>query len=287
MDFSIDNMNTAMAAFIGGTADLVVSYAFSVIGAIIILIAGFVIAGVLRNWTYRSLEHLKHGDETLAKFLATVVRYAILILVVVMVLSQFGVQTASIIAALGAAGLAIGLALQGTLQNIASGVMLLFLRPFKVGDYIDTGSVSGTVEDIGLFATEFKTLDGLFVLAPNSSVWGSPVTNFSLHDKRRFDLAVGIGYDDDIDLAIETLEELARADGRVLGDPEPYLYVNSLGDSAVEVVCRIWIGTSDWWKTSRDLTKQAKQAFDAKGISIPFPQRDVHYIPAKPVSGEA
>ena len=205
----------------------------------------------------------------------------LLTIVLVMVLQQFGIQTASVIAALGAAGLAIGLALQGTLQNIAAGVMLLFLRPFKIGDYIDTGSASGTVQEIGLFATELKTIDGLYLLAPNSSVWGSEITNYSYHTKRRFDLTVGIGYDDDIDLAMNTLEEIVRTDSRVLDDPEPFLFVSNLGDSAVEVVARIWIPTSDWWPTSRDLTKKAKQTFDEKGLSIPFPQRDLHIYKAE------
>jgi len=160
-------------------------------------------------------------------------------------------------------------------------VMLLFLRPFKIGDYIDTGSASGTVQEIGLFATELKTIDGLYLLAPNSSVWGSEITNYSYHTKRRFDLTVGIGYDDDIDLAMNTLEEIVRTDSRVLDDPEPFLFVSNLGDSAVEVVARIWIPTSDWWPTSRDLTKKAKQTFDEKGLSIPFPQRDLHIYKAE------
>ncbi|MAZ84981.1 MAG: mechanosensitive ion channel protein [Hoeflea sp.] len=260
-------------------AGLVTAYAFSVIGAIIILVIGFWIAKKVKNAVFRLVN--RKGETTLAHFLAGVARYAVLTIVLVMVLQQFGIQTASVIAALGAAGLAIGLALQGTLQNIAAGVMLLFLRPFKIGDYIDTGSASGTVQEIGLFATELKTIDGLYLLAPNSSVWGSEITNYSYHTKRRFDLTVGIGYDDDIDLAMNTLEEIVRTDSRVLDDPEPFLFVSNLGDSAVEVVARIWIPTSDWWPTSRDLTKKAKQTFDEKGLSIPFPQRDLHIYKAE------
>ena len=260
-------------------AGLVTAYAFSVIGAIIILVIGFWIAKKVKNAVFRLVN--RKGETTLAHFLAGVARYAVLTIVLVMVLQQFGIQTASVIAALGAAGLAIGLALQGTLQNIAAGVMLLFLRPFKIGDYIDTGSASGTVQEIGLFATELKTIDGLYLLAPNSSVWGSEITNYSYHTKRRFDLTVGIGYDDDIDLAMNTLEEIVRTDSRVLDDPEPFLFVSNLGDSAVEVVARIWIPTSDWWPTRRDLTKKAKQTFDEKGLSIPFPQRDLHIYKAE------
>ncbi|TDH34301.1 mechanosensitive ion channel [Pseudohoeflea suaedae] len=255
-------------------AGLITAYAFSVVGAIIILVIGFWIAKKAKTGVFHLVN--RKGETTLAHFLAGVARYAVLTIVMVMVLQQFGVQTASIIAALGAAGLAIGLALQGTLQNIAAGVMLLFLRPFKIGDFIDTGSATGTVQEIGLFATELKTLDGLYLLAPNSSVWGSEITNFSYHPQRRFDLTVGIGYDDDIDLAMNTLEEIVRGDSRVLDDPAPFLFVSNLGDSAVEVVARVWIPTSDWWPASRELTKKAKQTFDEKGLSIPFPQRDLH-----------
>lgn len=274
MNFDAQSIETATSTFLASAAAIVTTYAFSVLGAVIILIVGFLVAGWAQRAIFRVVGH--RGETTLAKFLSGVTRYAVLILVFVMVLQQFGVKTASVIAALGAAGLAIGLALQGTLQNIAAGVMLLFLRPFKIGDFIDTGTVSGAVEEIGLFATELKTLDGVYVLAPNSSIWGSEITNYSYHNTRRFDLVMGIGYTDDIDLALNTLEELVRSDSRVLAEPEPYLYVSNLGDNAVELTCRIWIGASDWWTTSRDLTRQAKQAFDAKGISIPFPQRDLH-----------
>ena len=166
-------------------AGLVTAYAFSVIGAIIILVIGFWVAKKAKQAVFRLVN--RRGESTLAHFLAGVARYAILTIVLVMVLQQFGVKTASIIAALGAAGLAIGLALQGTLQNIAAGVMLLFLRPFKIGDFIDTGSATGVVQEIGLFATELKTLDGLYLLAPNSTVWGSEITNYSYHQQRRFD----------------------------------------------------------------------------------------------------
>ncbi len=278
MEQIFQDVESSAAMVIAGTADLVVSYAFSVVGAIILLVAGFIVAGWAKRAVFHALD--KRGDTTLARFMAAGARYGVLILVGVTVLAQFGVQTASIIAALGAAGLAIGLALQGTLQNVAAGVMLLFLRPFKIGDFINAGSVMGSVEEIGLFATELKTFDGLYVLAPNSSVWGSPVTNYSRVERRRFDLTIGIGYDDDVDLALETLGELVRGDDRVLDDPEPFLFVGALGDSAVEVTARVWIGASDWWTASRELTKKAKQEFDARGISIPFPQRDVHMITA-------
>lgn len=270
------SVNEAAVVIWDAASRLIIEYAFSVIGAMVILVIGFIVAGIVRRWVYSALKRLRNSDETLNIFISKGARHAVLILVFVMVLTQFGVQTASIIAALGAAGLAIGLALQGTLQNIAAGIMLLFLRPFQVGDYVETTNAKGVVKEIGLFATEFETLDGLYLLAPNSEVWGSTVTNFSRKPKRRFDLAVGIAYKDDIDKAFAAFEALARDHDKVLADPEPFIYVSNLGDSAVEVTCRVWIATPDWWTTSRDLIRLAKQRFDAEGLSIPFPQRDVH-----------
>lgn len=261
--------------------EYIAKYTFSVLGAILVLIIGFFVAGLVRRWLFSGIMRTKIGDETLAIFVSKTARYVILIIVFVMVLSQFGVQTASIIAALGAAGLAIGLALQGTLQNVASGLVLLVLRPFKIGDYVDCGGTDGIVQEIGLFATEFRTLDGLYRLVPNSSVWGSSITNFSHHRTRRFDLVIGIGYDDDIDKAMEIMSEIVAQHDTVLNKPEPYLFVENLGDSAVMVTCRVWIKTPDWWVTTRDLVKEAKQAFDKAGISIPYPQRDVHIYEEK------
>ena len=272
---------TAAATAIWAQASaLVIEYTFSVVGAILILIIGFIVAGLVKRWVQSALSRMTHKDETLTLFLAKAARYTVLILVFVMVLTQFGVQTASIIAALGAAGLAIGLALQGTLQNIAAGIMLLFLRPFQVGDFISTSSASGVVKEIGLFATEFETLDGLYLLAPNSEIWNSAVTNYSRKPKRRFDLVVGIAYDDDINKAFAAFQSIIDGHDKVLKDPEPFIYVSKLGDSSVEVTCRIWMNTSDWWTVSRELTKMAKERFDAEGLSIPFPQRDVHLYQA-------
>lgn len=255
-------------------------YSFSIVGAIVLLVVGFFASGVAARWTYASLGRIRDFDETLRKFLSKAVRYLIMIIVLVAAVAELGVQMASIIAALGAAGLAIGLALQGTLQNIAAGIMLLALRPFRVGEYIDAGSVSGTIVEIGLFATQLKTIDGLYVLAPNSELWNSPVTNYTRNPARRNDLAIGIGYGDDIVLAQETLASLLMADPRVMADPEPATFVAELGDSAVIVTARYWTDSAEWWQTKLDLTKAAKLAFDRQGISIPFPQRDVHLLQA-------
>ncbi|MEZ2129110.1 MULTISPECIES: mechanosensitive ion channel family protein [unclassified Sinorhizobium] len=259
---------------------LAVQYSFSILGAIILLLLGWILASFLSRWAYEAAARIRGIDETLARFFANVLHYAMLTIVIVTVLGQFGVQTASIIAALGAAGLAIGLALQGTLQNIAAGIMLLILRPFRVGEFIDTGSVSGTVKEIGLFATELRTADGVYRLAPNSTLWNTPITNFSREATRKNDLAIRISYDDDIDLALKTLSELAEADNRVLKDPATETFVDSLGESYIVIMLRYWTTTADWWNTSRDMIKGAKQAFDKKGISIPYPQ--VTYTAANP-----
>ena len=284
MNIDAAGMLTTAEAALVEAGQLAVAYSFSIVGAIILLIAGYVVAGVAERWAYAGLGKFRGFDETLRRFFSKAARYAVLILVGITVLAQFGVQTASIIAALGAAGLAIGLALQGTLQNIAAGIMLLVLKPFRVGEYVEAGDVAGTIEEIGLFATQVKRIDGLFVLAPNSELWNTPVTNYTRNPLRRYDLTIGIGYGDDIDLAQETLAGLAEGDERVLKDPAPATFVIELGDSAVGITLRYWTATPDWWQTRIDLTKAAKQAFDQKGISIPFPQQDVHYIPVKQAS---
>lgn len=264
---------------------LVVTYSFSLVGALIVLTIGYVLSNVLQRSTYAALGRFRGFDETLRKFFSRIVRYAVLIIVGVTVLAQFGVQTASIIAALGAVGLAIGLALQGTLQNIAAGIMLLVLRPFRVGEYINAGSVAGTVQEIGLFATELKTFDGLFVLSPNSELWNAPVTNYSRNPVRMQEIAIGIGYGDDIALALGTYAQIAAADERILAEPPVNCFVSALGDNAVVVAVRYWTKSGDWFQTKLDFTLKAKRAFDEKGISIPFPQRDLHIIRADGARG--
>jgi small conductance mechanosensitive channel len=269
----------ATRAALAQLSALAVQYSFSLVGALLLLFVGWIASGVLSRWAREGLGRIHGIDATLAQFFSNVIRYAILVIVIVMVLGQFGVQTASILAALGAIGLAIGLALQGTLQNIAAGIMLLVLRPFRVGEYIDTGSVNGIVQDIGLFATELKTYDGLYRLAPNSLLWNVPVTNYSRLSTRMHDFKVGIAYEDDIEKAIGILLDLANNDERVLQDPAPAAFVMDLGDNAVVLALRYWANSSVWWMTSRDMTKRTKEAFNEAGISIPFPQVTYHAAP--------
>ena len=260
---------------------LAAHYAFSILGAIILLVVGYIAAGLAERWLFAGLKRVRGFDDTLRIFFSKVLRYAILILVGITVLAQFGVQTASIIAALGAIGLAIGLALQGTLQNIASGIMLLVLRPFRVGEYITVGDLAGTVLEIGLFATELRTWDGLYVMAPNNQLWNSAVTNFSRNPRRLDECAIRISYDGDIGLALRTLSELPKAERRILTDPAPIAYVKELGESAVLVVLRYWTASSDNWATKVALLKAAREAFAKAGISIQIAQRDIHVIGAQ------
>lgn len=263
---------------------LAIAWSFSVLGAIVLLIVGYILAGVLGRSVYTGLGRFRGFDETLRRFFSRTARYAALVLVGVTVLAQFGVQTASIIAALGAIGLAVGLALQGTLQNIAAGIMLLVLRPFRVGEAIDAGTVSGTVEEIGLFATELKTFDGVFVMAPNSQLWNSPVKNYTRNPVRMGEIAMGIGYKDDIDLALKTLMGLIASDPRILDNPAPTAFVEELTPTAISVKARYWTAGSDWWATKLDMTKAGKEAFDRAGLSIPVATRELHNVDTEPKS---
>jgi len=258
--------------------DLAVRYGLDLLGAIAILTIGWIVAGWARDNLMRALDKTARVDKTLKPFFANSVRYFILIMVLIAVLAQFGIQTASIIAMLGAAGLAIGLALQGTLQNIAAGIMLLFLRPFRVGDYIDAEGISGTIDEVGLFTTQLHTYDGIYLETPNSTLWNRSIVNYSRLPTRRLDIVIGIGYGDDIDKAQAALLDLLRKDSRVHADPAPQVLVKALADSSVNLNMRCWCSADDYWGLLPDQTKAAKQRLDAEGITIPYPQRDVHMV---------
>lgn len=258
---------------------IVTDLSVNVISALVLVIVGWSIAGWAQRAIRRGLGRFKDMDRTLISVVAAVVRYFILVTVLVMVLGRFGVQTASILAALGAIGLAVGLALQGTLANIASGVMLLVLRPFRIGDYVNANGNEGTVEEIGLFTTEFTTYDGLYVSVPNSGIWGGRILNYSRNPNRRHDIVVGVSYGDDIDRAQQILLDVIRNDPRVLSEPaEPQVLVQALADSSVNLDMRFWTTGDDFWPVSFELRKAAKKALDEAGITIPFPQRDVHHF---------
>lgn len=265
-------LERAVAAVIA----IVTTYGLSVIGAILMLILGWIAASWVGHAIWTSLGRVKRVDAMLRGFVSSMVKYFILAVTVIAVLGQFGVQTTSFVAVMGAAGLAIGLALQGTLSNLAGGVMLLIFRPFKVGDFINGGGHMGTVKALTLFTTELATPDNVMLIVPNSDLWGHAITNFSLNPTRRFDITIGVSYSDDLEKALQVMRDVCDAEPRVLKDPATYIYVDSLGDNSVNLVARVWSLSSDFWVLRSDLTRDLKLAFDKNGLSIPFPQRDLH-----------
>lgn len=254
----------------------------NLLAAIALMLFGLWFAGWAARTVGRVADRERRFDPTLKGVLTSLVRYTIVIIFFIAVLGQLGIQTTSILAALGAAGLAIGLALQGTLSNIAAGMMLLWLRPFRTGDYIDAGDVSGTVKEVGLFASELHSWDGVYQFVPNSELWNKRLTNYSRLPTRMVQVKYGIAYDDDIETGKATLLALAEADPRVHSDPAPIVFVSTLGDSAVELSLRAWVQNTDYWPTVRALNEEGKRALENAGLSIPFPQRDIHIYNSAP-----
>jgi small conductance mechanosensitive channel len=248
----------------------------SLLSAIVLLIVGWWLAARAEHGVRAVLGRQTHIDRTLSGVLASLARYAILILVIVAVLGQLGIQTTSVLAALGAAGLAIGLAMQGTLSNIAAGMMLLWLRPFRIGDFIDNGNVSGSVTEVGLFASELRTYDGVYVFVPNSDLWNRRLINYSRMPTRMVDLKFGVGYGDDIATGKQTLLAMMVDEALVQDQPEPMVFVDELADSAVVLRLRCWTANADYWTVVRAFNERGKAALEAAGLSIPFPQRDVN-----------
>jgi small conductance mechanosensitive channel len=238
-------------------------------GAMSVLIIGVILARLLSRWADRALTGNSRIEPTVAKFLSNIIKYALWVIVAITVLTQFGVQTTSIIAALGGLALAVGLALQGTLSNVAAGVMILIQRPFRVGEYITAGPVAGTVQAIGLFTTEMLQLDGLYVMVPNNELWNKAVVNYSRLPTRRFELVVPINYEDDLRAARAAMLELATADPRVLAEPAPVAFVGALADNSVRVGLRVWCNSGDYLALSWTLNEGVKLKFDELGLTIP------------------
>jgi small conductance mechanosensitive channel len=274
-------MNESVEEISSEIVSVVTVYGLDVVAAVAILIVGWIAAGWVQRAIDRGLEKTGRVELTLRLFLSSFGRYTIIVVTILAVLSRFGVQTASLITVLGAAGLAIGLALQGTLSNVAAGVMLLLFRPFKVGDYVEAAGLAGTVKSVSLFVTELSTPDNVQVLAPNSQVWGTSVKNYSHHATRRVDIVVGIGYDDSIDQAMTAIVDTIKADDRAHADPAPFIGVTDLGDNSVNLTVRVWCDAANYWPLKFDLTKKVKEQLDAAGITIPYPQRTVHLIQEK------
>ena len=249
----------------------------NVISSLIIILLGIYVSRKVGAALRRNLEKVKGFDRTLIPLAASLVRYGILLVALIAALGSFGIQTTSIIAVLGAAGLAIGLALQGTLSNVAAGVMLLFLRPFQAGDWIETSSHSGTVQEIGLFTTIMTTFDNVYVSIPNSSIWGATITNHSRRSTRRMDIDIGIAYGSDLDHAEKVMLSLTD-DDRVLRDPEPQFLIVNYGDSAITVRLRLHANYNDFFDLYWDMMRQLKPALDKAGIDIPFPQREYRVL---------
>jgi len=252
-------------------------YGMNIIGAILILVLGWIIAKAMRSGLRRMMGHAKL-DETLIGFSVNIVYYLVLTAAIIAALGRLGVPTASLLAVLGTAGLAVGLALKDSLSNFASGVMLLLFRPFRVGDVIEGGGTLGTVLGIQMFQTKIATPDNKEVTVPNSKLTADNVINFNARGTRRVELVFGIGYDDDIEQAKSIINAEITADARVLKDPEPFVHVIELGESSVNIACRPWANAPDWWSLTCDLQQRVKEKFDQAGISIPFPQRDIHVI---------
>ena len=255
-------------------------YGIKIIAAVVIIVVGLWISKIIKNCFLKTL-HKKKVDPTLVGFLASMLHGGLVIFVVISAISKLGVQTTSFVAVIGAAGLAVGLALQGSLSNFAAGILLILFKPFKVGNFVIAGGEAGVIVEVGILTTEMKTPDNVQIIIPNSTIMGSAITNVSAHPTRRIDMTLGVGYDDDLNKAKQIMEDLLAADERVLKDPVATIAVANLGDSSVEFVIRPWVNSADYWSVKFDFTKAVKEKFDAEGISIPYPQSDVHVFQEK------
>jgi small conductance mechanosensitive channel len=258
-----------------GVMEVLAKYGLQILAAIAVLVIGRFVAKIVRKIIERMMARGKQ-EQTLISFVSHLVYAAMMAFVIIAALGKLGIQTASFVAILGAAGLAIGLALQGSLANFAAGVLMIIFKPFKVGDFIEGGGTAGVVEEIQIFTTELKTPDNKQVIVPNAQMTSGNIVNYSAKGTRRVDLVAGIGYGDDIDKARGVLQSILDAEDRILKDPEPTIAVSELGDSSVNFVVRPWTTVDDYWGVYFSLTEAIKKQFDSNGISIPFPQRDVH-----------
>jgi len=256
-----------------------VEFAINLVTAVAIFYVGRMIVGVLVRGLKKMMQ-AQDVDVTLQTFVGNLVRMVLLIFVIIAAISALGIQTTSFIAILGAAGLAIGLALQGSLSNFASGVLIVLFRPYKVGDFVEAAGIAGVVEEVQILTTVLKTGDNKKVIVPNGQIMDSVITNFSANNRRRVDMIVGVSYDDDLDKVRSTIETLVAADDRILEEPACTIAVSALADSSVNFVVRPWVKTADYWGVMFDLTEAIKKRFDKEGISFPFPQQDVHLYKA-------
>ncbi|MDR3200946.1 MAG: mechanosensitive ion channel [Spirochaetales bacterium] len=261
-------------------SDLITSLGRKALFAAALVFAAKLLIHIAGKLLRRATAKIPRFDETFASMLRIVITYSILIICIIMILDSFGVNTTSLIALLGAAGVAVGLAMKDTLGNIAAGIILLLLRSYRKGDYIEFASFSGTVKEMDLFTTTLETPDGVFISAPNGTIWGVPLKNYTRNRKRRMDLVVGISYSDSIDTAFEVMRQIAVEETRFLPHPAPQVMVQSLGDSSVNIMLRAWAHTDDYWTVYWEKIRLVKERIEAAGLNIPFPQRDVHIVGA-------
>ncbi len=261
--------------WVADNQELLIQYGVNILSALVILFIGNIITKSIANGVAKVLRR-KDMDEAVVEFLHSLVRYLLFVIVLIAALGRVGVQTASVVAVIGAAGLAVGLALQGSLSNFAAGVLIVAFRPFKSGDFVEIGGVSGSVESIQVFSTILNTPDNKMVVVPNAGVIGGPITNYSRHKTRRIDLVIGVSYDADLKHTKAVLNRVIEADDRILKDPAPTVGVLALADSSVNFAVRPWVNTSDYWAVYFDLLQAIKEELDKENIGIPYPQMDVH-----------
>src|SRR6056297_591095 len=254
---------------------VIMSWGWRVVAALLIFVIGRWVAKMVRNGVKRVMTG-RGLDPMLVGFLGAILYSILLVAVIIAAVGQLGIQTTPLVAVLGAAGLAIGLALQNSLGNFASGVMLVLFRPFTRGDYVEAGGTAGTVSEVGIFNTVLNTPDNRLVIVPNGQITNDVITNYSAHDTRRIDLIIGVDYGDDLKTARATLEKVVKAHDKVLEDPAPIVWVMELADSSVNFAVRPWVAAADYWQVRNELLEQLKTELETAGCSIPFPQRDVH-----------
>ncbi len=257
------------------TLDFLASAVGSILAAVTILLIGWMLSAWLQRRIVKLSKRNKHLDDMLFEFLASIVRYVVMGFTVLFVLNTFGVQTTSVVAVIGAAGLAIGLALQGTLSNVAAGVMLILFRPIKIGDFVEVAGKMGTVRQISLNFTEMADLSNVQVIVPNSEVWGNIITNYSTNDKRRAEWTFGVGYGANLKAAEQIIRDTIMADERSHSEPEPFVQVTNLGESSVDFLVRVWCDAPVYFGYKADMTRKVKEALDAGGVDIPFPTRTI------------
>ncbi len=260
------------------TLEFLASAFGNVLAALVIVVLGFVVGGWARKRLIRLGQAYDHLDITLFNFLGNIVRYVAIGFAFLFVLNTFGVQTTSVIAVIGAAGLAIGLALQGTLSNVAAGVMIVFFRPVKIGDFVEVSGQMGTVKEINLNFIELASTSNVQIIIPNAQVWGNTITNYSVYDTRRAEWVFGVGYGANLKQAEEVIRNTIFNDPRALAQPEPFIQVNNLGDSSVDFLVRVWCASGDNFQFQADMKRQVKEALDAAGIDIPFPTQTVVHV---------